>query len=129
MNGTPQNSGFDAGSARGGNTTPERWQQVKAVLSQALELDAAPRRSFLDSACAGDAELRAEVEQLLDHQVDTGADSIERCASDAAVRLRLDEVATKEGARIGPYKILRELGRGGMGAVYLAERDDEHYHQ
>src|SRR6185295_17674662 len=92
-------------------------------------LDAGPRRSFLDSACANDAELRAEVELLLDQQVDTGTDLIEQCASDAATRLRLDETATKEGARIGPYRILREIGHGGMGTVYLAERDDEHYHQ
>lgn len=99
------------------------------MLSHALELDTGPRRSFLDSACANDAGLRAEIDLLLDQQVDTGDDVIEQCASDAAARLRVNEGTTKEGTRIGPYKILREIGHGGMGSVYLAERDDEHYRQ
>ena len=108
--------------------TPQRWQQVKEVLSHALELDTGERRVFLDSACANDAELRAEVDQLLDHHVDSDSDVLEQCASDAATRLRFDP-ATKEGTRIGPYKLVREIGHGGMGTVYLAERDDEQYRQ
>lgn len=65
----------------------------------------------------------------MDQQVDTDDDVIEQIASDAATRLRLTDPTTQAGTRIGPYKIVRELGHGGMGAVYLAERDDEHYRQ
>ena len=109
--------------------TPERWQQVKRVLSEALELDTERQRQFLDHSCADDADLRAEIDMLLAHQVDTDSDVMEECAVDAA-RLRLDAAAaTKIGSRIGAYKVVREIGHGGMGTVYLAERDDEHYHQ
>jgi non-specific serine/threonine protein kinase/serine/threonine-protein kinase len=101
---------------------------VKQVLSHALELDTGERRVFLDSTCANDAELRAEVDQLLDQQVDSSSDILEQCASDAASRLR-PESDSRTGTRIGPFKIVREIGHGGMGSVYLAERDDEHFQQ
>ena len=110
------------------NITPERWQQVKSVLSEALQLDTERQRQYLDSACAHDDDLREEIDLLLAHQVETGNDVIEECAADAA-RLRLDQAANKVGSRIGAYKILEEIGHGGMGTVYLAERDDEHYRQ
>ena len=94
-----------------------------------MELDTARQRQFLDSACAHDGDLRAEIDLLLAHRVDTDSDLIEQCAADAS-SFRFDaEGAAQPGNRIGPYKIVREIGRGGMGAVYLAERDDEHYRQ
>ena len=109
--------------------TPERWQQVKHILGQALDVDTGRRQEFLDTACGSDAGLRAEVQSFLVHQVETNSDLIEQCADDAA-RLRLHGPATaKAGTRIGAYRVLRELGRGGMGAVFLAARDDERYQQ
>ena len=103
---------------------------MKHLLAEALELDTGRQQQFLDSACANDTDLRAEIDLLLAHRVETHSDLMEQCAADAAL-LRLDTDATNftTGNRIGPYRILHEIGRGGMGAVYLAERDDEHYRQ
>ena len=132
MNGTRRSCGCDANSATGGKRiTPERWQQVKSLLSEALERDTGRQRQYLDLACAHDADLRAEVDLLLAHRVETSNDLIEECVADAArFRLTADgERGTKIGSRIGVYKVVKEIGHGGMGTVYLAERDDEHYRQ
>ena len=98
------------------------------MLSEALDLETGRRRQFLDSACEHDADLRAEVDLLLAHQVDSENDAIEECAADAA-RFRLAQDVTRIGSRIGAYKIVREIGHGGMGTVYLGERDDKQYRQ
>jgi len=69
---------------------------------------------------------------LLEHQVDANEDPFEQCAADAAAHLRLNsglDDAEKIGTRIGAYRIVREIGHGGMGSVYLATRDDEQYRQ
>lgn len=96
-----------------------------------MELETGRRGQFLDSACAGDVELRKEIDILLAHQVDTTGDIMEECAADVA-RLQVNGngiEGARIGSRIGAYKVLRSIGHGGMGAVYLAERDDEQYHQ
>ena len=105
--------------------TPERWKQVQAVFEQALEKRDAERSAFLQQNCNGDDELRREVESLLSAHAEAGT------LFDKPGLFLTDEIlnagAVPAGQQIGAYRIVRELGRGGMGAVYLAERADERY--
>ncbi len=99
--------------------TAERWQDAKAILADALEEQSAERRAVLIAErCRGDRVLQAEVESLLDQTTAV----FDECAADAANRR--DMPALESGRRLGAYAIVREIGRGGMGAVYLAERAD-----
>jgi non-specific serine/threonine protein kinase/serine/threonine-protein kinase len=105
--------------------TPERWQQIKPLFEQALECDASQREQFLAQACAGDAELRTQLEALLNSHEEAST-FIEKPAIAKAAQLFEAEDALI-GQQVGPYKILREIGHGGMGRVYLGVRVDEEY--
>jgi tetratricopeptide (TPR) repeat protein/tRNA A-37 threonylcarbamoyl transferase component Bud32 len=107
--------------------TAERWRQIEILFAQALDCPASERPLFLDQACAGDHELRRELESLLACD-DPGQRLVEiptvARAGAAANHLSGSEMA---GRRIGPYRLIQLIGHGGMGAVYLGVRDDDQY--
>ncbi len=106
--------------------TPERWQQVKGVLQQVLEIPPPHRAAFLSQACDGDESLRLEVESLLMNE-EAGAEGfLETPLWTSAVF----EAALSDswvGRRIGAYEIVDLMGEGGMGSVYRGVRADKQY--
>jgi len=91
----------------------EKWGQMRELFAAALERAPAERSEFLREACGPDEELRAELEQML-----LAHDSNKSVA-------QAPEREEAEGQRIGPYRLIRKIGAGGMGAVYLAARADD----
>lgn len=100
----------------------ERWQRMQALFEQALALAPAQRMGFLQNA-ESDPTLRAEVVALLDADArDAGIDAVVQRAATEVL-----DCSPSIGARIGPWRLLDELGAGGMGTVFRAERADGAY--
>jgi serine/threonine-protein kinase len=107
----------------------ERWKQIEALFCSALELQPEERAAFVARAANGDDELRREVEALLEQHL-LAADYLETpAAASFYKRAEEDSSARMIGRRVGAYRLLKEVGRGGMGSVFLAERADGEYRQ
>ena len=109
--------------------SPERWKRVKETTAGALERPQAERQSWLADACAGDEALRREVDSLLAAHAGAGeflqtAAVAHAGAADAIAAAARGPWRSRPAAGSGPTESCRELGHGGMGVVYLAERAD-----
>ncbi len=101
------------------------WQEVKRLFGEALELPEPQRRSWIESCCPA-AEIREEVISLLEEHSRSG-DFLEQPQAPAGGVLEDLFSAIKPGETIGPWKLVREIGRGGMGVVFEAVHEGEDF--
>ncbi len=109
---------------------PERWRRIRQIFDNAIDRVGADRAKYLADSCGDDEVLLSEVEQMLAADASVG-DFLERPASEVAGDLAAEADIARDmsGTRIGPWKLVGEIGRGGMGAVYRAERADGQFAQ
>jgi len=100
-----------------------RWEQVQVLFHDAAAVPPAEQRAFLASACGEDEGLIADVLALL-HEDSRGTSLLDRPLADVAHSVLAEGAQSLPFQELGPYRVRKVLGEGGMGVVYLAERSD-----
>lgn len=107
---------------RARQTDADRWERVQTLFHATADLSSSDRDAILANECANDPELEAEVRALIEADSE-GSSLLDRSMADVAHRL-LDTTVPLSPDAFAPYRLGRLIGEGGMGVVYLAERDD-----
>src|ERR1044071_8054950 len=100
---------------------PERWKQIDELFQAVIEQPPSERSAFLDVACSDDKALRDEIDSLISLQQQAETFLEVPAFEESAALVCATAFTSMSGLVIGPYKIERPLGAGGMGEVYLAE--------
>src|SRR5215813_6336564 len=106
---------------------PDRWRKFEEIFHEALERPESERDAWLRFACNDDPDLYAEVRSLLESDREAAGVFVGSKVEQAVVELGAETQPKIAGRRLGPYRLIRELGVGGMGMVCLAARDDQQY--
>jgi serine/threonine-protein kinase len=117
--------GSGNGAGRG-PVTAQRWSRIGDVFSEAMGLTPEARADYLAAACGADAELRREVDSLIE-ALPAGQDILERPAASLFALVDPDDSPSLVGTKAGPYFLVREVGEGGMGTVYEGVHEGDEF--